>query len=106
MIVTNPNLRRLDKQPITELDLVDGRQLRSGREKGLVPATADDPALFTPPISMIGTGDTDEEDEGELSDLPDEGTDEGEDSEDRPPVQVPSGEKNLKGVDIKKRSLD
>lgn len=103
MIATNPNLRRLDKEPITELDLVDGRQLRSGRETGQVPALEDDPALASPSISILEPIDEEEdEEEPEALDLPEDGMEE---EEEEPIQKTKSAEGPLKGVNIKKGSV-
>jgi hypothetical protein len=121
MITTNLNLKRLDKEPVTELDIAKGKQLRNGREQGLEPNVEDDPGLETPQFDLLEDG---YEAQGEYDEEP--GWEEAQ--EDSPankslqdvPAEVvqdtpadvlkddlkkrKSSAKNLKGVNIKKRS--
>jgi len=76
MISANINLKRLDKQPVTEIELVNGRQLKTGREQGTIPGANDDNGLVTPPRQE----DDGEEKEGDLS--PMEDNDEGNEDDD------------------------
>jgi len=70
MIAANLNLKRLDKQPVAEMDLVQGRLVRSGRENGTVAPPVDDEGLMTPePEEEEEDGEYEEMEELEYSEL-------------------------------------
>lgn len=52
-MAANLNLRRLDKDPVLETDLVEARQLRNGRDEGSLPGIADDPKLTADSASVL-----------------------------------------------------
>lgn len=89
MIAANPNLKRLDKQPITEIDLVQGRQIRSGREKGILPPVNDDSEVLTPPMPSMEDTMAEEDEEDEDDDDNDDGSPPPEDPEDQDKDQEP-----------------
>lgn len=53
MLAANPNLKRLDKSPVLETELVEARQLRNGREEGTLPGVKDDSRLTAGSISVL-----------------------------------------------------
>lgn len=52
-MAANLNLRRLDKDPVLETELVEARQLRNGREEGSLPGIVDDPKLTADSASVL-----------------------------------------------------
>lgn len=52
-MAANLNLRRLDKDPVLETDMMEARQLRNGRDDGSLPGIVDDPKLTADSASVL-----------------------------------------------------
>jgi hypothetical protein len=106
MIATNTHLKRLDKQPVTEIDAVQGRQINTGREKGVVSPVADDTEAMTPPMPSIAEDDDEEEDGSIEEDFKDIKEDP-EPIKEEPKIQSkppPAQEQKQKGLKVKRGS--
>jgi hypothetical protein len=104
MICVNLNLKRLDKQPVTEIELVQGRQILHGRENGTIPQVVDDEGLLTPPV-IENEEEDEEEDEAdeEENEEEEEGAEVDETDEDEKSDPTDETPANI-GVEVKKAS--